>query len=52
MWGIVNSIGNEDNGDLKSRREISNGDIVYELPDEFKGLEDDEDDDGDVNEPF
>mgnify|MGYP000098582709 FL=1 len=36
----------EDNGDLKSRSEISNGDIVYELPDEFKDLEDgDEDED-------
>ena len=34
----------EDNGDLKSRSEISNGDIVYELPDVFKGLEDDEED--------
>ena len=34
----------EQNGDLKSRSEISNGDIVYELPDEFKGLEDDEED--------
>jgi hypothetical protein len=34
----------EDNGDLKSRSEISNGDIVYELPDNFKDIEDDEDD--------
>jgi antitoxin component YwqK of YwqJK toxin-antitoxin module len=34
----------EDNGDLKSRSEISNGEIVYELPDEFKDIEDDEDD--------
>ena len=34
----------EDNGDLKNRSEISNGEIVYELPDEFKGLEDDEED--------
>ena len=34
----------EDNGDLKSRSEISNGELVYELPDEFKDLEDDEDD--------
>jgi len=34
----------EDNGDLKNRSEISNGEIVYELPDEFKDIEDDEDD--------
>ena len=34
----------EDNGDLKSRSEISNGEIVYELPDNFKDIEDEEDD--------
>jgi hypothetical protein len=34
----------EDNGDLKSRSEISNGEIVYELSDNFKDIEDDEDD--------
>jgi antitoxin component YwqK of YwqJK toxin-antitoxin module len=39
----------EDNGDLKSRSEISNGDIVYELPDNFKDIEDDEDE---GEEPF
>ena len=39
----------EDNGDLKSRSEISNGEIVYELPDNFKDKEDDEDE---GEEPF
>ena len=39
----------EDNGDLKSRSEISNGDIDYELPDNFKDIEDDEDE---GEEPF
>jgi hypothetical protein len=39
----------EDNGDLKSRSEISNGEIVYELPDNFKDIEDDEDE---GEEPF
>jgi hypothetical protein len=42
----------EDNGDLKSRSEISNGDIVYELPEEFQDLEDDDEDEGGGNEPF
>ena len=42
----------EDNGDLKSRSEISNGEIVYELPEEFKDLEDGEEDEDDGNEPF
>ena len=37
----------EDNGDLKSRSEIFNGEIVYELPDDYKDWEDDEDDEDD-----
>jgi hypothetical protein len=42
----------EDNGDLKSRSEISNGELVYELPEEFKDLEDDDEGDDGGNEPF
>ena len=38
----------EDNGDLKSRSEISNGEIVYELPDNLKDIEDDEDEEDDA----
>ena len=42
--GVSGGYGNwlryEENGELKDRSEISNGEIVYELPDEDEGEED------------
>ena len=37
---------------MKDRREISNGEIVYELPDDYKDWEDDEEDEDDGTDEY